>query len=626
MKFNEIALLTKNLADIESIDVYFATQFCPAEKQNNEIWFMLLLALSFMQRQGHTCLDLRFLANQTLFEDRDEGLKGYTFPDMHTLVEVSTSSVCDSDLQTVFIVKDNRLFSRRYWTFEHQICDELIGRTSKKMLDHEQYQKLSQLWPMMFGTENSTAQDWQQIATATALIQDFTIINGGPGTGKTYTVTRLLLALKHCFGQELTIQLAAPTGKAAQRMNESVGAALAQLESSVDEKLLNGISANALTLHRLLGIQRFGVQTRKGIDAPLPCDVLIVDEASMIDTALMARLVRALKPGCKLVLVGDADQLPAVESGSVLESLICLQQSGTASETVKQHLARICPHLPQLNSLNPEYSSLDFVRTLTISQRFKGALSQIASCIKQNQAEAAWRGCPEFSIGDIADVLKNEQTFTLPEDRFTEISEKLIYACFSSLKNPENSPRQALQVLAKCKWLSPVRKGHNGVEALNQLVERTLFRSVSTQEHYAGRPIMVVENNYAQQLFNGDTGVIWPDENGQLLAWFETSAGVRSVSLSRLPNVETVFAMTVHKSQGSEFSQVMIFLPEATSSQMSTLLSRELLYTGITRAKQGCILIGSQASFEKMVSTQNQRHSGLSQLLIDSSRPEHVSH
>ncbi|WP_175405072.1 exodeoxyribonuclease V subunit alpha [Salinimonas lutimaris] len=617
MKYNEIPTLTKELAEIESIDVYFAQQFCTSGRQNNEIWFMLLIALSFVQRKGHTCLDLRFLASQTLFDSEEETLKGYAFGDLNTLLHACTSAISDHDLQSVMMLDDTRLFTRRYWKFEQQICNALASRTHKNVLDDTQYQKLKSLWPLMFNTERNKGQDWQQVATAAALVQNFTIINGGPGTGKTYTVTRLLLALKQCFGLDLNIQLAAPTGKAAQRMNESVGAALEKLRSTVDNNLISSVSADALTLHRLLGIQRFGVQTLKGPDSPLPCDVLIVDEASMIDTALMARLVRALKPGCKLILVGDADQLPAVESGSVLESLISLQKAGTASEPVQQHLNKLCPHLPELESVDSQYVSLDFVRTLTISQRFKGALSRVATCIKNDQAEQAWQGCPEFSDADMTNFLHNEQTFTLPESYFCEVSEKLIHACFSSLKNIDQTPQQVLQVLTQCKWLTPVRKGPSGVDALNQRVEKTLFQAAANQEYYPGRPIMVVENNYAQHLFNGDTGVIWPDSKGQLLAWFETADGVRAVSLSRLPKVETVFAMTVHKSQGSEFSQVLIFLPEATTSQMSSLLSRELLYTGITRAKRGCILVGSKTSFEKMVATQVQRHSGLAQLFHD---------
>lgn len=618
MKYNETPALTRELAEIESIDVYFAQQFCKSGRQNNEVWFMLLIALSFVQRKGHTCLDLRFLANQTLFDSEEEALKGYAFGDLETLIDACTSAIMNHDLQSVMMLDDTRLFTRRYWKFEHQICDALTSRIHKNVLDDTQYQKLKSLWPLMFNTEKNEAQDWQQVATAAALIQDFTIINGGPGTGKTYTVTRLLLALKQCFGLDLNIQLAAPTGKAAQRMNESVGAALEQLRSTLDNNLISSVSADALTLHRLLGIQRFGVQTRKGLDSPLPCDVLIVDEASMIDTALMARLVRALKPACKLILVGDADQLPAVESGSVLESLISLQKVGTASRSAQLHLNKLCPQLPELEPLDSKLASLDFVRTLTVSQRFKGALSKIAICIKSEQAEAAWQGCPEFSDADMANFLHNEQTLTLSESHFSEISEKLIHACFSSLKNTDQTPQQVLRVLSQCKWLTPVRKGPSGVNALNQLVEKTLFQGAGNQEYYPGRPIMVIENNYAQQLFNGDTGVIWPDSKGQLLAWFETSDGVRAVSLSRLPKVETVFAMTVHKSQGSEFSQVLIFLPEATTSQMSSLLSRELLYTGITRAKRGCVLVGSKTSFKKMVATQVQRHSGLSQLLCNS--------
>ncbi len=612
MKTVKFLSVLNTLGGTETIDRLFASQFCTTEDEASLTWFMLLMALSALQRQGHTCVDVRKLANTPLFVDETQQLNGWCYPAEEQLEHAIEQAMKNSVVASALVYQHGRLYTRRYWQFEREIGQALAQRCAPLTLSDEDYARLNTLWPGMFSTDPTAEQDWQQLATACAVQQRFTVISGGPGTGKTYTVTRLLLALQCVAKGRSKIQLAAPTGKAAQRMNESIAGALEKLRGHLDESLINSVPTDAVTLHRLLGISRFGVETRKNQANPLQCDVLIVDEASMIDMALMARVVRALPAQARLILVGDADQLPAVESGNVLEALVEGHNSELISAALQQHLQRMCPHLPV-----PKVSDKanDYVKMLHTSRRFGGDLATVATAIKANAPSAAWQIIRPAELP--ADITANQGVLSVSDSAFEAHFVHLVRQCFSAQMNPSLTPAEALQQMARCRWLSPVRNGEWGVNTLNQRIEQALQVAGGPLKggHYAGRPVMVVENHYAQGLFNGDVGIIWPAANGQLKAWFDTDKGLKTVSLSRLPAVETVFAMTVHKSQGSEFEHVVMLMPAPVSSHIANLCSRELLYTGLTRAKAGCILVGDESRFTAMVGRQQQRYSGLAHTL-----------
>lgn len=602
------------LADVELIDGYFASQFtCDSDPGHQHLWFMILVTLSYYQRQGHTCLNPELLAGTRLFADQESEHDGWYFPAQDVLNDAIDRAVNQCRFNEALHFEDGRLYTLRYWQFENDIAAALSQRISRVTLEQKHYDRLHHVWPVLFPTVRAEHQDWQQIATAAALQQRFTIINGGPGTGKTYTVTRLLLALQCLNSHALKIQLAAPTGKAAQRMNESVTGALSQLQNSLSPELISSVSTEAVTLHRLLGISRYGVHTRHHEQSPLHCDVLIIDEASMVDTALMARIVRALPAHASLILVGDADQLPAVESGNVLEALI----DGTVNDNVSPALSA---HLKQLNSALPALAvneqARDYVQTLKVSQRFSGDLSAVAGAIRQGNADEAIAAISRLT--DVPDDIMRvaDAVSMVSPDNFESKLSVMAKQCFSAIARSE-TVSQALQAMQACRWLTSTRRGPLGVEQLNQQIEEALGVSTAgaISRHYKGRPVMVTQNNYAQKLFNGDVGIIWPDDNHQLKAWFDTETGLRAVSLSRLPAVETVYAMTVHKSQGSEFASVLMILAPPLSSQMAALNTRELLYTGLTRAKQACTLICTESQFAQVVQTRVQRHSGLASLM-----------
>ncbi|MEC8376008.1 MAG: exodeoxyribonuclease V subunit alpha, partial [Pseudomonadota bacterium] len=505
------------------------------------------------------------------------------------------------------------------------------------MLDETATTRVKVLWPQMFPTSEVLQQDWQQVAVAKSIVQRFSVINGGPGTGKTYTVLRLLLALQ-AVDENINIVLAAPTGKAQQRMTESIISNIEGLRGSVPEETLQKVPTDAVTIHRLLGLREHTIATKFGTNNTLNLDVLIVDEASMVDLALMARIMRALPEHARLYFIGDADQLPAVELGNVLEQLVegnvtsklelvgsddSDQLKGKAlSETelsgaelmgavptdMRQHIVSLCPHLPLL-PVNENAKT--WVSTLQAPQRFKGQVAEVATAIQQGDAPKALSSLtPKNVLSNNAQPLLTEGVHLMPEGvNNTELLKQLAKESFTALFAPplkENGqpfgPADALALLNAVRWLTPMRKGPMGIEGLNALVFDAIKHKIKRREgqFYQGQPIMIVKNHHPQRLSNGEVGVIWPDKSGKLQAWFEApessvendaERGVRHISLSRLPQFETVFAMTIHKSQGSEFKHVVLILSDAPSDKAANLLHRGLVYTGLTRAKKGCLIL-----------------------------------
>ena len=577
--------------------------------------------------------------------------EGIVFPSLTSLIKVVKDALSDEKISALFVYQHGRLYSRRYFEFEQEIARQVAQRTTYEPLDEDSVGRVKALWPDIFPTDVTDEQDWQQVAVAKCLVQRFSVINGGPGTGKTYTVLRLLLALQAC-NDKLNIVLAAPTGKAQQRMTESISSSIDGLRGKVNDDTLRKVPTDALTLHRLLGLREHTVATRYHQHHMLNVDVLIVDEASMVDLALMARILRALPSHARLYFIGDADQLPAVELGNVLEQLVespLLDDSSTSltpSSTPKQvsaqnenlalniggvpnhmrqYIAKLCPHLPLLPV---DESAKSWVATLQAPKRFKGQLAQVAWAMQQGNVlhvETALSVYEKHSDIEGTDLLK-QGGYLLPEN-LVNVNDlrRLAKESFEAVLNATDAT-SALRALNKVRWLTPVRKGPNGVEGLNALVFDAIKPKIKRWEgrFYQGQPIMIVKNHHPQRLSNGEVGVIWPDKTGKLLAWFELSSGeLRSISLSRLPLFETVFAMTIHKSQGSEFEHVVMLLPQPESEKAANLCHRGLVYTGLTRAKSGCLIIADKPVLKQMVETVDKRFSGLSEAITNFSTEMH---
>ena len=665
MTDNVVSALLDTLAGTEAIDRQIATAFSRTDsldKESRRIWAALLVCLSSMQRNGHSCVVLSSIANKRFFDELKEieasdemqqssqtRKEGIVFPSLTSLIKVVKDALRDEKISPLFVYQHGRLYSRRYFEFEQEIARQVAERTTYQPLDEDSVCRVKALWPDIFPTDVTDEQDWQQVAVAKCLVQRFSVVNGGPGTGKTYTVLRLLLALQAC-NDKLNIVLAAPTGKAQQRMTESISSSIEGLRGKVNDDTLRKVPTDALTLHRLLGLREHTVATRYHQHHMLNVDVLIVDEASMVDLALMARILRALPSHARLYFIGDADQLPAVELGNVLEQLVENPLIGDSSTSptqvsqltptqngnggantggvpnnIRQYIAKLCPHLPLLPV---DESAKPWVATLQAPKRFKGQLAQVAWAMQQGNAssvEAALSVNEKYSDIEGIDLLK-QGVYLLPE-YLVNVSalRRLAKESFEAVLGAADAT-SALSALNKVRWLTPVRKGPNGVEGLNALVFDAIKTKIKRWEgrFYQGQPIMIVKNHHPQRLSNGEVGVIWPDETGKLLAWFESSSGeLRGISLSRLPQFETVFAMTIHKSQGSEFDHVIMLLPQPESEKAARLCHRGLVYTGLTRAKSGCLIIADKPVLKRMVETVDKRFSGLSEAITNLSTEMH---
>jgi exodeoxyribonuclease V alpha subunit len=501
-----------------------------------------------------------------------------------------------------------RLYLYRYWSYEQQLADDLLQRAeaAPEIPDEARLRAdLDQLYPRH---PELVGPDWQKVAAAVAALKQVCVISGGPGTGKTSTVLRILALLTgQTAGRPLRMALAAPTGKAAARLQEAIRAAKPGL--GLEPERLVQIPEEASTLHRLLGARPDSAAFRHDQDNPLPLDVLVVDEVSMVGLALLAKTVAALPDGARLILLGDKDQLASVEAGAVLGE-ICAG-GGRASPEFRARLAALTGEaLPR----GRESSSLlaDAIVLLRHSFRF-GAASGIGAL-----ARAVNRGRAAEALELLENAAHDDIAWRILADP-AELPERLaepVTAGFAPYLQAVRDGAEPVAVFARFnqfRVLCALRRGPFGVEASNQLCE-DLLRGRGLidprQDWYLGRPVMIVRNDYNLRLFNGDIGITLPDpaDPQRMRVFFLGNDGaLRGFAPARLPEHETVYAMTVHKSQGSEFDRVLVVTP----NEPSPVLSRELIYTALTRAKQQASFYGEPEVFAAAVERRLRRSSGL---------------
>jgi exodeoxyribonuclease V alpha subunit len=501
-----------------------------------------------------------------------------------------------------------RLYLHRYWAYEHELALDLQARVADDPADVDPRRLragLDRLFPPA-----AAAADPQRVAAAVAALKRFTVISGGPGTGKTTTVVRILALLLEQAAAPLRIALAAPTGKAAARMQEAIRASRETLP--VDPRVRDAIPVEATTIHRLLGVRPGSVTFRHDRDDPLPVDVLVVDEASMVDLALMAKLVRAVPRAARLILLGDKDQLASVEAGAVLGD-ICGDSPGF-SLGFRRRVMEATGHEPTVSGDAAPHDGpaagppiRDAVVQLTRSYRFgrDSGIGRLARLVNQGDGPAA---SDLLAGGTCADLAWRplESPRDLPPC-LTEIAARL--GAYLAAGTPEAS----LAALDRARVLSAHRTGPYGVDALNEHIAACLESRGAMHPRgpwYHGRPVLVTANDYTLQLFNGDLGITLRDAaaDGKLRVFFRAADGrARRLPPARLPEHETAFAATVHKSQGSEAEEVVLILP----SQASPVMTRELIYTAVTRARARVEIWGTRPVFETAVGRRLARSSGL---------------
>ncbi|NVD05986.1 exodeoxyribonuclease V subunit alpha [Vibrio sp. JPW-9-11-11] len=534
----------------------------------------------------------------------------YLFEDISKSIESGTSSpglrqrmVCDH----LDVVAEQSL---EWPTIDQTLC------AAKSIAD---------LTPLDEWVPSAACINWQKVAAAVALTRRFAVISGGPGTGKTTTVTKLLAALieqAQSHNTLPTIKLVAPTGKAAARLTESIGKAVAALP--VSPELKQAIPTDASTLHRLLGAIPNSAEFRHQRDNPLHLDILVVDEASMIDLPMMYKLIDALPKHARLILLGDKDQLASVEAGAVLGD-ICSFNAFGYSQTHASQLARLTGFDTLANNQQGQASIADSLCMLKKSYRFdaRSGIGQLAQAVNSGstlKVDAVWQR-------DFADIAK----FPIDSQHYNQMIQTMVGEYRGYLQRLSQAPdgesetlaeraKSALDLFAQCRLLCAVREGDFGVSGLNQRTERGLAarKLIQTQDElwYHGRPVMVTRNDHGLGLYNGDIGLCVYDASlDKLKVFFELPDGsVKAVLPSRVPEHETAYAMTIHKSQGSEFDHTLMILPP----DFTPLLTRELIYTGITRAKNRLTLFVDERVLKRGIKVRTERASGLIERLRDS--------
>ena len=529
---------------IESSDVHVAQRLTALAKEPNEAVALALALAVRALRHGSVCLDLRSVEQQQIDVDQ-------------WLAAIRASPLTAQP--PVLHVDGDLLYLDRYWLEEQQVCRDVLT-----MIDSKPKQKspdIDRLFPKGY--------EEQRAAAEVALSQGLTVLTGGPGTGKTTTVARLLALLTG--GTHLRVALAAPTGKAAARLQEAVQLEVGKLEPA-DRQALSKL--HATTLHRLLGSRPdTSARFRHNRGNRLPHDVIVVDETSMVSLTMMARLLEAVRPDARLILVGDPDQLASVEAGAVLADLV----DGLDSSKIAE---------------------------LRTSHRFGESIGALATAIRDGDADTA------------VDVLRKgvEHIEWIEDDEPSEHLRKVLVPHAVALRQAAllGDAAAALETLDEHRLLCAHRRGPYGVRYWNHQTERWLTEATGEPiwaSWYVGRPILVTANDYGLGLYNGDTGVTLL-KDGVLRA---VIAGTEPLEFatSRLADVDTVHAMTIHKSQGSQAKDVTVLMPP----EESRLLTRELFYTAVTRAKEKIRVVGPEAAVRAAIEKRAVRASGLGRRL-----------
>ena len=600
------------LGVLRPLDVHFAQIVAG----NDEPELLLAAAcLSAESGAGHVCLLLDQLSPETLFNGRQPELALAAWqaagqPDLtHWQQRLAASAaVSDGSSATPMVLQQQRLYLQRMWQSEGEVAAFISSDGVPQLVAERQ---LRAILDHLFGEATGEA-DWQKIAAAVAATRRIAVISGGPGTGKTTTVAKLLAALVQLDGDtRVRIQLAAPTGKAAARLTESLNTASRQLPLTPEQRAL--FPAEAATLHRLLGAQPNSQRMRYHRGNPLHLDVLVVDEASMVDLPMMARLIAALPPKARVIFLGDRDQLASVEAGAVLGDICRFAEQGY-SETRAAELARLTGY--RLQGQPAGAAVRDSLCLLRKSYRFdaKSGIGQLAQAVNTGDGKQAMAALN----GRYADVAG----YPLAE---TEDYQHLLEACVAGYRDylrmvaAGEGATAILEAFGHFQVLCALREGPFGVAGLNERIESGLQRAGLIRRNpgpagrwYVGRPVMIGRNDSALGLFNGDIGIALPGAEGDLRVHFQLPDGsIKSVQPSRLPAHETAYAMTVHKSQGSEFDHTVLVLP----NHFLPVLTRELVYTAITRARKQLSLYATDKVLLAATRTPTQRRSGLAERL-----------
>jgi len=572
----------------------------------------LLLAASLVsryRREGHICIDLSSLAGTVLDHQESDSLICPPLKEWLNVLDASPVVGRPGDYKPL-VLDGVLLYLYRYWDYEKRLTDALkihAGLTFEASEKERLQDSFERIFPRD-DKDEKTNVDWRKVAAFVSIRKGLCVISGGPGTGKTFAVARILaLIIEQNRNGQLNIALTAPTGKAATRLQESIKKAKSGL--NCHDSVKAAIPDEASTIHRLLGSIPNSPSFRFNRENTLPFDVVIIDEASMVDLSLFSRLAQAAKPQSHLILLGDKDQLASVEAGSVLGDICDTGTIHQFSPLFIDECKRVTGE--DIGQDSPDTSTAgmnDCVIQLTKNYRF----SEVSGIHAVSQTVNAGNGLQAIDLirsenfGDI-----HWKSLPRPDELPSRLEDWIMerYTAYMDASDP----LEAFDLFNRSRILSALREGPYGVYNLNVVVEYILQkkgRIDSSGRWYHGRPIMITKNDYRLRLFNGDIGIVMTDhtkKTGMRVFFTGTDGSVRSFPPIRLHDHETVFAMTVHKSQGSEFDNVLFVLPDRDTQ----VLTRELIYTAITRTKEKIQVWGKEDIFLTAVARRIQRSSGL---------------
>ena len=602
---------------LSEIDVHFGKFITALDKNDNPAIFIAAALVSRATGDGDGFLDLNAITRKSILSDiigienlqssqRSEWLKALN----QSRVVGAPGEVCP-----LILDDKNRLYLYRYWDYEQRLSSLIKSRIKEDVqgIDKSILKKsLNRLFP-----DNGINEfNWYKVAGLIAAFKKFCVITGGPGTGKTFTTAKILALLLELSKKKLSIFLAAPTGKAAARIGESIKAAKKTLNCSLD--IIDAIPSETYTIHRMLKTIPGSPYFYHNAKNPLSADIVVVDEVSMVDIALMSKLISAVKDDARIILIGDRDQLASVEAGFVMSDICDRDNIHLFSDCFYRQFEELthCKMEISSNRLKDAPGLYDCMVVLKKSYRFtdKSGVGELSKAVNNGKIDNAFsilqNNADQIDWETISNA--NGLSIALPKEVINGYSDYL--NC--------QDPLRALELFSRFRILCAVKFGVLGVIEVNRLAEEILNKNdlieldnISTYPWYRGRPVLITRNNYGLELFNGDIGITMPEPNSdskELYVYFSGDSGkLRRFLPHRLPEHETAFAMTVHKSQGSEFENVLLVLP----NQDYPVLTRELLYTGITRAKNHISIWGREEIIKATILHKISRNSGLKDAL-----------